>query len=107
MNHTGSVLIVVFDGLQPSQITPALMPNLAKFASDGVRFQNHHPVYPTVTRANVSSLVTGCSPGRHGFVRQHIPCARLRPNPHHWRAGTNASVHGRCPTAGPAGSHPG
>ena len=67
MDQTDSVLIIVFDGLQPSQITPVLMPNLAKFASDGVRFQNHHPVYPTVTRANASSVVTGCSPGRHGL----------------------------------------
>lgn len=64
-NH--SVLIVVFDGLQPAQITPELMPNLAEFAQTGVTLTNHHPVFPTVTRVNVSSLVTGCLPGKHGW----------------------------------------
>ena len=67
MPHAKSVLIVVFDGLQPSQITPSLMPNLAAFADAGVVFQNHHPAYPTVTRVNASSVVTGCLPGRHGL----------------------------------------
>ena len=56
------VLVVVFDGLQSAQITPDLMPNLAEFARTGVTFANHHPVFPTVTRVNASSLVTGCTP---------------------------------------------
>ena len=54
-----SVLITVFDGLQPAQVTPALMPNLARFASEGVTFSNHHPVFPSVTRINAASMVTG------------------------------------------------
>ena len=62
-----SVLIVVFDGLQPTQVRPELMPNLAEFAAGGVNFRSHHPVFPTVTRTNVSSLVTGCYPGAHGL----------------------------------------
>ena len=68
MPATGNVLIVVFDGLQPSQITPELMPNLAQFARAGVTLANHHPVFPTVTRVNVSSIVTGCQPGKHGLA---------------------------------------
>ena len=63
-----TVLIFAIDGLQPSQVTEELMPNLAAFASDGVFFDNHHPVYPSVTRVNAASIMTGCYPGRHGLV---------------------------------------
>ena len=63
-----SVVIVVFDGLQPLQVTPELMPNLAALAAEGVSFQNHHPVFPTVTRINVASIMTGRSPGGHGLA---------------------------------------
>ena len=63
-----SVLIAVFDGLQPAQLTPELMPNLASLAAQGVTFTNHHPVYPSVTRVNVSSMVTGLNPGGHGLA---------------------------------------
>lgn len=62
-----SVVIAVFDGLQPAQVTPELMPNLSALAAEGVTFANHHPVFPTVTRANVASIVTGTTPGRHGL----------------------------------------
>ena len=63
-----SVLIVVFDGLQPSQVTPELMPNLSALAAEGVTFGNHHPVFPTVTRTNAASMVTGRTPGGHGLA---------------------------------------
>ena len=63
-----NVIIVVFDGLQPAQVTPALMPNLARFAAEGVTGGNHHAVFPTVTRANVASIVTGHHPGAHGLT---------------------------------------
>ena len=63
-----SVLIVVFDGLQPAQVRPELMPNLSRFASEGVFFENHHPVFPSVTRINAASMVTGRYPGGHGLA---------------------------------------
>jgi predicted AlkP superfamily pyrophosphatase or phosphodiesterase len=63
-----SVLIVAFDGLQPAQVIPEMMPNLSSLAAQGVTFTNHHPVYPSVTRVNVSSLVTGRNPGGHGQI---------------------------------------
>ena len=63
-----SVLIAGFDGLQPAQVTHELMPNLAKFAAEGVTFASHHPVFPTVTRPNVASIVTGRYPGDHGLA---------------------------------------
>ena len=74
------VLIMVFDGLQPAQITPELMPNLSKFANGGVTFANHHPVFPTVTRVNASSLVTGCMPGRHGLAGNTFLCRDFDPH---------------------------
>ena len=74
------VLIVVFDGLQPAQITPDLMPHLSKFAQGGVTFANHHPVFPTVTRVNASSLVTGCTPGRHGLAGNTFLCRDFDPH---------------------------
>lgn len=63
-----SVLIVVFDGLQPAQIRPELMPNLSRFADEGIFFESHHPVFPSVTRINAASMVTGRYPGGHGLA---------------------------------------
>ena len=62
------VIIMVFDGLQPAQVTPELMPNLTALAALGVTFANHHAVFPTVTRINAASMVTGRYPGGHGLA---------------------------------------
>ena len=62
------VLIAAFDGLQPSQVRADLAPNLSAFAAEGVTFARNHPVFPTVTRTNVASLVTGRQPGSHGLA---------------------------------------
>ena len=63
-----NVVIVAFDGLQPAQVNPELMPNLAQFVAQGVTFGNHHAVFPTVTRINAASMVTGMHPGKHGLT---------------------------------------
>ncbi len=63
-----SVIIVAMDGLQPAQVTAELMPNLSAFAADGVRFLKHHAAYPSVTRTNVVSLLTGRHPGANGLA---------------------------------------
>ena len=73
------VLIFVFDGLQMSQVTPGLMPNLAAFADGGVRFENHHSVFPTVTRVNVASITTGRYPGSHGIAGNNFLDRRFDP----------------------------
>ena len=78
------VVVFVFDGLQMSQVTRELMPNLAAFASGGVRFGNHHPVFPTVTRVNVASITTGRYPGGHGlagnsFIHREMDPGRVLP----------------------------
>jgi phosphonoacetate hydrolase len=70
-----SVVIFVFDGLQAELVTPELMPRLSSFTAEGVRLERHQPVFPTVTRVNASSIVTGCFPGTHGLPgnRSWIP----------------------------------
>ena len=75
-----SVVIVVFDGLQPAQVTPELMPNLHAFASDGVTGRDHHAVFPTVTRANVASIVTGHHPGAHGLTANMLVIPEFDPH---------------------------
>ena len=67
-----SVLLVGVDGLQPAQMTPGLMPNLSAWAAGGVTFDNHHSVFPTVTRTNVVSMLTGRYPGGHGLVANNL-----------------------------------
>ena len=76
-----NVVIVVFDGLQPAQVTPELMPNLSRFAAEGVTGGNHHAVFPTVTRANVASIVTGHHPGAHGLTANTLVIPEF--DPHH------------------------
>ena len=63
-----SAIAVAFDGLQSAQVTLERMPNLSAFASEGVTFADHHAVFPTVTRANVVSMLTGRHPGGHGLA---------------------------------------
>ena len=74
------VLIVAFDGLQPSQVRADLAPNLAAFADGGVTFARNHPVFPTVTRINVASLVTGRHPGAHGLAGNTVVMRDYDPN---------------------------
>ncbi len=61
------LVIAAFDGLLPQQVNPDLMPTVNSLAETGVRFKRHHAVYPTVTRTNAASMVTGCYPGKHGI----------------------------------------
>ena len=74
------VLIVAFDGLQPSQVRADLTPNLFNFAEGGVTFARNHPVFPTVTRINVASLVTGRHPGSHGLAGNTVVIRDYDPN---------------------------
>jgi arylsulfatase A-like enzyme len=62
------VLIAAFDGLQPSQITVDCTPTIHRLARDGVVFARHHAVFPTVTRVNAASMMTGRHPGGHGLL---------------------------------------
>ena len=73
-------MVVAFDGLQPAQVTSELMPNLAALAAGGVTFQRHHAVFPTVTRTNVASMVTGRYPGGHGLAANTLVMREFDPD---------------------------
>jgi arylsulfatase A-like enzyme len=63
-----TVLVIVVDGLRPDFITPAQMPRLLQLAGRGIVFTAHHSVFPTVTRLNGASFVTGAYPETHGLL---------------------------------------
>jgi len=62
------VLIAAFDGLLPAQITAPATPTIHALITRGVVFNRHRAVFPTVTRVNVASMVTGRHPGGHGLL---------------------------------------
>ena len=62
------ILIIGLDGLQMNQINDLQSPNLNKFKNNSFSFENHHSTFPTVTRSNAASIVTGVNPGTHGIV---------------------------------------
>jgi predicted AlkP superfamily pyrophosphatase or phosphodiesterase len=72
-------LLVVLDGLRPDYVIPRLMPRLSRLADDGVRFTNHHSVFPTVTRVNAPSIATGAYPERHGLLGNAVFFPRVDP----------------------------
>ena len=65
-------LIVGMDGLRADMVTPETTPNLLRLTAQGVNFPQHHAVFPTATRVNVASLVTGAHSGTHGVVNNSI-----------------------------------
>src|ERR1043166_8156905 len=56
------VVLIVWDGMRPDFVSPQYAPTLDKLAHDGVRFRNHHSVYPTATDVNGAALASGCYP---------------------------------------------
>src|SRR5262245_55600909 len=62
------VVLVVWDGMRPDFVTEKYAPTLDKLAHGGVRFRNHHSVYPTATDVNGAALATGCYPNRSGLA---------------------------------------
>ncbi|PYL98941.1 MAG: hypothetical protein DMF19_13415 [Verrucomicrobia bacterium] len=65
---TRHVVLVVWDGMRPDFVTEKYAPTLEKLAHNGVRFRNHHAVYPTATDVNGAALATGCYPNRNGLA---------------------------------------
>jgi len=70
-------LVIVVDGLRPDYVTPEVMPRLIRLKERGIEFTAHHSVFPTVTRVNASSFVTGSYPEAHGILGNtiYIPSA--------------------------------
>jgi arylsulfatase A-like enzyme len=73
------VLIAAFDGLQPAQVTPELTPTIHALVRDGVAFTRHHAVFPTVTRKNAASMVTGRHSGGHGLAANSVALPEFPP----------------------------
>ena len=65
---TDRVVICVFDGLRPDFVTPELMPNLARFSTQGTWFREARSVFPSMTRVATTSIATGAPPNVHGVV---------------------------------------
>src|SRR5919204_3302122 len=72
-------LLIVLDGLRPDYVTPDLMPNLHALGRRGVVFAKHHAVFPTVTRVNAASIVTGAYPSRHGLMGNSVYFPQVDP----------------------------
>ncbi|HJZ75809.1 MAG TPA: alkaline phosphatase family protein [Vicinamibacterales bacterium] len=72
-------LIIVVDGLRPDYVTSDAMPHLARLGERGIVFTAHHSVFPTVTRVNGSSLVTGSYPETHGLLGNAIYIPAVSP----------------------------
>jgi len=66
--NTRHVVLVVWDGMRSDFVTEKYAPTFDKLARDGVRFRNHHAVYPTATDVNGAALATGCYPNRNGLA---------------------------------------
>lgn len=62
------VLIAIFDGLRPDIVSSQHTPNIARLKEEGVHYSRSHAAFPTVTRVNGGTLVTGMWPERHGLV---------------------------------------
>jgi arylsulfatase A-like enzyme len=73
------VLIAAFDGLQPAQVSPELTPTIQALVQDGVAFTRHHAVFPTVTRTNAASMVTGRHSGGHGLAANSVAVPEFPP----------------------------
>lgn len=61
------VVLIVWDGMRPDFATEKYAPNLDKLAREGIRFRDHHSIYPTATDVNGAALATGCYPNRNGI----------------------------------------
>src|ERR1700750_467523 len=73
-------LVIVVDGLRPDLVTAEAMPRLVKLGQRGVVFSAHHAVFPTVTRVNASSFVTGAYPETHGLLGNTIYIPAVDPS---------------------------
>jgi arylsulfatase A-like enzyme len=69
------VVVIVWDGMRPDFISQEHTPTLWQLAQDGVRFANHHAVYPSSTEVNGTAIATGAYPQNSGIIanREYRP----------------------------------
>jgi predicted AlkP superfamily pyrophosphatase or phosphodiesterase len=73
------VVLVVWDGMRPDFVTERYAPTLDKLAHEGVRFRNHHSVYPTATDVNGAAIATGAYPNHNGLFANLVFNAAINP----------------------------
>lgn len=61
------MIMMIWDGLRPDLVTQRDTPNLYRMAREGVRFDRHHSIFPTLTMVNATALATGVPPGINGL----------------------------------------
>lgn len=93
-------LVIVVDGLRPDYVTPESMPRLASLAQRGTVFTAHHAVFPTVTRVNASSFVTGAYPETHGLMGNSVHFPAVDPR-RVFNTGSREDLEGLAAAAGP------
>jgi hypothetical protein len=66
------VLLVVIDAASPRVVGPAVqtgqLPNLKRLADAGEMHQRSATIFPSITPAATSSIITGCYPAEHGIA---------------------------------------
>lgn len=72
--RTGNRRVLLFgmDGLRPDLVKEELMPNLTRLMRRSTRLRSHRTVFPSITRAVLSSINTGVTPGAHGMTSGSI-----------------------------------
>jgi arylsulfatase A-like enzyme len=73
------IAIFVVDGLRPDSINPKDTPTIDRLRTEGVDYINSHSTFPTSTRVNAATLVTGAYPVRHGIVGNSMFVAGVNP----------------------------
>lgn len=71
------VLVVMFDGLRLDHVSPNRCPNIAGFAAAGVRLPNTGSAFPSETRVQVTTAMTGHPPTGHGVMANAFYDRRL------------------------------
>src|ERR1700687_1866499 len=61
------MILMIWDGLRPDLVTQRDTPNLFRMAREGVRFDRHHSIFPTLTMVHANALATGAPPGVNGL----------------------------------------
>lgn len=72
-------ILVVVDGLKPSDIDDGLMPYLSSIEREGTSYATALAAFPTLTRANAATLATGVLPGRTGIFGNRVWAKELGP----------------------------
>jgi predicted AlkP superfamily pyrophosphatase or phosphodiesterase len=94
-----AVLLVSIDGLRADDVAGAdklglKIPNLRRLMAGGTTARRMIPVFPSVTYPAHTSLVTGCTPGRHGILSNDVfaPLVDAKPDWYWYAKGIKVST---------------